>query len=86
MNVGELREALEDLDDEVVLRIATQPNWPLRFGVRSIITPGDLIEYNERENEDHLDDEDDGPQFVWIVTGDHPHDESPYASKDLWDI
>jgi hypothetical protein len=84
MNVGELRELIEDLDDEVVLRIGTQPSWPLAFTVRSIVTPGAIEEYREYDGNPDGGDERDG--FVWIVTGDHPYDESPYAPRILWDI
>ena len=84
MNVGELREALEGLDDEIVVRIASQPNWPLAFEVRSIVTPGDVVDYHENVDEDEADFESDG--FAWIVTGDHPYDGSPYAPRILWDI
>jgi hypothetical protein len=31
MNVGELRELLEGIDDNVEVRLATQPNYPLEF-------------------------------------------------------
>ena len=31
LTVGELRDALEDLDDDMEVRLAFQPHWPLQF-------------------------------------------------------
>lgn len=44
MRVGELKELLEDVDDELELRIAHQPNWPLALTVAGVRVPGDDFE------------------------------------------
>lgn len=47
MRVGELKELLEELGeegDDLELRIAHQPNWPLCLTVAAVRTPGDDIE------------------------------------------
>jgi hypothetical protein len=85
MNVGELREALEDLDDEVEIRLATQPNWPLAFNIRAVVTPADIVDYRETEDETEVEDETED-ELVWIVAGDHPWDGSPYAPRVLWNV
>jgi hypothetical protein len=41
MNVGELRELLEGVEDDVELRIAWQPSWPLAGTVAGVRCPGD---------------------------------------------
>lgn len=48
MNIGELKEMLEGVDDNVEVRIATQPNYPLEFGVSS----ADLYEAECDEDDD----------------------------------
>ena len=34
MTVGELKELLEDLDDDVDVRLAMQPSWPFEYSIR----------------------------------------------------
>lgn len=41
MNVGELKELLEDVPDGTELRIAHQPNYPLALTVAGVRAPGD---------------------------------------------
>ncbi len=40
MRVGQLRELLEDLDDEVEVMIASQPSWPLAHHVSGAVLVG----------------------------------------------
>lgn len=48
MNVGELKELLEDVSDDTELRIAHQPSWPLALTVAGVRAPGDAFP-DERE-------------------------------------
>lgn len=90
MNVGELKEMLEDVDDDLEVRIAAQPSWPLRFTLRSVVTPEAFAEARAQEAWDagveRPDDEepDEDANFLWIVQGDHPS-ESPYAPRIIWE-
>lgn len=91
MNVGELKEMLEDLDDDLEIRLAHQPSWPLRFNLRSVVTPEGHMEALRQEawdagrDPDEVEADEDNSKFVWLVEGDHPYDESPYAPRILWE-
>lgn len=39
LTVGELREALEGMDDATEVRLATQPSWPMEHTARDIVVP-----------------------------------------------
>jgi hypothetical protein len=91
MNVGELRELLEDYEDDVEVAIATQPAWPLAFEVGEVIeidphVPEDEDEEDE-EPENELGDMDrdhhDGKHIVWITTGSGLWPD-PYAPRRLF--
>lgn len=70
MTVSELLELLEDADPQTVVRIATQPSWPLAHEVDSAV---------ERE---FSESSDEGP-VVWLLAGE-PMD-SPYAPVDIFE-
>ncbi len=57
MNVGELKELLEGLDDEVEVRIAHQPSWPFEYSIGRVVEV-DLSE--DPEDEEDSDDDADG--------------------------
>lgn len=40
MNVGQLRELLEDLDDEAEVMIASQPSWPMAHYLQQGVVVG----------------------------------------------
>lgn len=45
MTAAELIEYLEGLDPETEIRLATQPSWPLEYGVRPhLVTEADLAD------------------------------------------
>lgn len=58
MNVGELKRLLENLDDEMEVRIAHQPSWPLQY------TVSDLVECAVFDEEDLEDDEENDTVVV----------------------
>ena len=81
MNVGQLRDLLEGLDDDAPVRLAIQPNWPLRLDV-SDVKPADEIDFDDEGDEDEPDD---NANIVWIVaSGSAPYGENPYAPRQLW--
>ena len=67
--VGELRELLEDLEDDMPLHVAIQPSYPLAVSLKAVTV---------------LEDDLDRPGAVWLATGDHPANGSPYAPADAW--
>lgn len=85
MKVAELRELLENAADDDEVRVATQPSWPLRLELSHVVTPDDRRS-QDVEFEDDDEPEDDDDNVVWLVTGSHPHDESPYAPRALWEF
>ncbi len=84
MKVRDLLELLADYDEDAEVRIAHQPNWPLRLELDRIVSSEELAD--EDENDGFGDDEDNDPkeQLVWLVAGGHPYNESPYAPKSCW--
>lgn len=100
MNVGELLEALEGVNPELRIRLAYQPNWPLRSSLRAVVTPemwdecddgfdedGEPIDEEELEERRKNPESNPNAEFLWLVEGDGPsYDESPYAPKRLWDF
>ena len=73
--IERLHEVAEDGFGECEVRLAFQPNWPLQFTVGGIATPED-----ESRGMGEPDEEpDDAASVIYIVEGDHPRDDSPYA-------
>lgn len=72
MTVRELIEALQVMDYDAEVRLATQPHWPLAFSVRGVVA------------DEWVNDEDTAEPVVWIVEGNHPSQASPYAPSDAW--
>ena len=66
------------------MRIAYQPNWPLRATVIWVTVPGsgdpaDLYDEGERAAGQ---DQDSG--FCWLAAGSPPWAENPYAPRWAW--
>ena len=91
MTLDQLIERLTDLQQDgygdSVVRLAFQPSWPLALDVGRI-TPLNVNDTGE-EDEDGYEgtpppgwDETAAPPeefIVWIASGGHPYDASPYA-------
>lgn len=97
MNVGQLREMLEDYDDDQPVRVATQPNWPLRLTVSTVkVNEPEMDADTEEAHMEALRSgnhalaasilaEHNGEPIVWLIAADHPSgDESPYAPRELF--
>jgi hypothetical protein len=71
MTVGELKAMLEGLDDEAVVRIAKQPNYPIIVEVKGV-------------NQDVCEplDGHEPYQVVYLLEG----DDFGYGSSDLWNV
>lgn len=77
MNLGQLIEVLTDIadshpeGDDLEVRIAHQPEYPLVFGLINVR---------------RLDAQDSRPEAVWLATSQgHVPGEPPYAPKDAWE-
>jgi hypothetical protein len=69
ITVAQLRELLEDHPDDLVIRIAQQPNWPLRARITNLA---------------HLGDGADALLWI-ATSEITSHSESPYAPREAWD-
>lgn len=50
MTVGELKEMLEDLDEDIEVRLAMQPAWPFEYDIASLeVIEGEITEEVEEE-------------------------------------
>lgn len=82
MKVAELIRYLEDQDSDAEVLIAHQPSWPLQETIQGV---GTVYEAGCEDEED----EDEGAkpnEFVYIVAGGHPWDESPYAPRSVFNL
>lgn len=82
--VGDLIRALQDQDASAPLRVAHQPNWPLRETVGGVTTIGQTGYEEEPDPTDpHAERE---ASVVWLVLNGHPSgDESPYAPRQVFE-
>jgi hypothetical protein len=77
-------EAREDLGGDAQVRIAYQPGYPLRAALQYVTVP-----YSTDPAELYGPDESAAGQqhdgtFLWLVTGDLPDRENPYAPQWAW--
>ncbi len=79
MTVGEMKELLEDMDDEMEVRIAHQPSWPLQYTVGDVIDAPifDLDDLEDDPENDEVIVPDDCERVAYIVEGSQHH-EDPY--------
>lgn len=80
MNVAELRELLDQYDDDAPVRVAYQPSWPLRGHVVGVVAHADLA-----DDPDEAADVDDA-DVVWVAVEQvgGSAGENPYAPRDVW--
>jgi hypothetical protein len=87
MTIGELIKELESIrdivadeeGDDLPVRIAYQPHWPLVGCINSI-----TLLYDDDE-EGAAGRRPDHPTAVWIaVTSSAPYNENPYAPRKAW--
>lgn len=81
--IARLEEIAEEYPDAEVL-LATQPNWPLRFGIAGVATSaeiddqdGDMARHGSAEPLEQ-------PVVVYIVEGSSDRDE-PHAPLAAWE-
>lgn len=80
--VRELIRDLEQYDEDVEVRVAFQPEWPLRAKVRNVIASEEFVGYGDED-----DPERDGVEnYVWIAVDQvsSSGDENPYAPHGAW--
>ena len=87
MTVEQLIEALSDYDSQQEVRIAFQPSWPLRATVAGVADLEEAAEFDALDTGVDPRDRVRGANRVFICANeDAPGDDSPYASKTLWEV
>lgn len=82
--IGELREMLEQYEDDQPVRIAFQPSWPLAARVAAVSSAEDFEDPDEGE-EDNYEREGERGRTVWLAASEGvPYDEHPYAPRGAW--
>jgi len=80
MTVYELKQILEDFDEDKQIRVAFQPSWPLRAHIQSV---GEIDREGMEDEEDPA--QDDVEEFVWIAVEQvSSSSENPYAPREAW--
>lgn len=84
MNVGELKDLLEGLDDEVEVRLMTQPSWPFEYSVAGTILWSELSgEFHPADVSIDAEDKcemDSSEDILYLVEG----TQLGYGTKDAW--
>ena len=50
MNISQLKDLIQDLPDEVEVRLMTQSNYPFEYSVQGGVTLDDIIDFQVDEN------------------------------------
>lgn len=83
--VADLVAQLGEYPDDAVVRIATQPSYPLQHTLDGVADLRDAQGLAEPDSEPVVDG------VVWLIAGSHPETDpdgktaSPYANRVLWD-
>ena len=80
MTVQELIDALEQMDPDAEVQLATQPNYPLAYYLAGAVHSSDLEQSEEEMAEDNWQgrsDSEDTPGVCWLAQGSHTED--PYG-------
>ena len=87
MTVGEMKRLLETLDDDLEVRLAHQPSWPLQYTVADVVeAPAfdeDEIEDEIVETADAVKTPEDAPRFAYVIEGSQVYDDPylPYSVR-----
>jgi hypothetical protein len=85
--IERLQEISEEGHGDSEIRLATQPNYPLRYTLAGVAAPADLqLEGNEDGDEDSRPDQDGNTpaSYVWLAEG--SHDDRPYdVPREVWE-
>lgn len=65
MTVSELKQLLEDCDDDAEVRLAHQPSWPFEYSCRNVADGNELL----RDYADGLDPEEAEEQAATLSQG-----------------
>ena len=80
MTVGQLKDLLEGYEDDMEVRIASQPNWPFEYGIRGVVSRSEVDEEDPDEEEDEERDPSAPEDCLFIVEG----RQLCYGNKNIW--
>jgi len=69
MNVRDLKNVLEDLDDDMEVRFASQPNWPFEYSITDAVVIDLSEEYYEDDEEEKINPDAEPNEIVYLVEG-----------------
>jgi hypothetical protein len=75
MKVKQLIELLEQYDENLEVRFATQPSWPFECSIKAVTSAYETV-YNEEDEEPNGDD------YVILVEG----SQLCYGRKEYWEM
>lgn len=82
--ISDLEDARENMGGGTEIRVAYQPNWPLRATISNTTIPDDPDDMNDDPDAEE-DPRDDDRDFFWIALGEgQPYGERPYAPEWAW--
>ncbi len=96
VTVGQLREALEQYDDEIEIRIVHQESYPLQEVIGGLweadptrceecgVSKLRHNDHNENACDEFSSPADGDERIVYLVANGHPSHGSPYGSKEAW--
>lgn len=79
MTVGELKQLLEDFEDDQEVKIMSQPSWPFEYDIAGLISRDEIRPEDPNDEPDDEDDEDS--RDIFILEG----SQLGYGSKRAWD-
>jgi hypothetical protein len=82
LTVGDLKEMLEEFDDDAEVRLASQPNWPFEYSVLGVVDGNLLTDREEDENGDYLPEDNEYSGKVYLVEG----NQLGYFTKRAWNL
>lgn len=81
MTVKQLRDLLEDFDDDANVFIMSQPHWPFEYSVAGAVERREFIDGDDDDYEDTSDDRGELKlNDVFLLEG----TQLRYGSKDAW--
>ena len=77
MTVGEFKELLEDLDDEMEVQLQTQKHWPFINSISHVILKSQVYAQHDDEDKEF---EKEGEDILFLVEG----EQLSYGNKEAW--
>jgi len=77
MKVRDLIEKLEEYDGELEVVIASQPSYPMEYGIAGVVSEKEM---QSRDDEESDKEDNQSSDKVYLVEG----NQHGYSKKDIW--